>query len=64
MVLLPIMYKANKIKFINGILYHLQSQGSVEAFNKYIRSALMSAKDHQKEEFDLDEKVSDFFLKY
>ena len=61
MILLPIIYKANKIKFIHGWPYHPQSQGSVEAFNKYIQNALISAKDHQKYEFDLDEAVSDFY---
>ena len=53
MILLPIIYKANKIKFIHGRPYHPQSQGSIEAFNKYIQNALISAKDHQKDEFDL-----------
>ena len=35
MILLPIIYNANKIKFIHGRPYHAQSQGSVEAFNIY-----------------------------
>ena len=60
MILLPIIYKVNKIKFIHERPYHPQSQGSVEAFNKYIQNALISAKDHQKDEFDLDEAVNDF----
>ena len=60
MILLPIIHKANKIKFIHGRPYNPQSQGSVEAFNKYIQNALISAEDHQKDEFDLDEAVSDF----
>ena len=64
MILLPIIYKANKIKFIHGRPYHPQSQGSVEVFNKYIQNALISAKDHQKGEFDLDEAVSDFLQYY
>ena len=64
MILLPILYKANKIKFIHGRPYHPQSQGSVEAFNKYIQNALISAKDHQKGEFDIDEAVSDFLQYY
>ena len=34
MILLLIIYKANKIKFIQGRSYHPQSQGSVEPFNK------------------------------
>ena len=51
-----------KIKFINAKPYHTQSQGSVEALNKYIQNALISAKDHKKEEFDLDEAVSDAIL--
>ena len=50
-----------KIKFIHGRPYHPQSQGSVETFN--IQNALIIAKDHQKEEFELDEAVS-VFLKY
>ena len=49
MILLPIIYKANKIKFIHGRPYHPQDQGSVEAFNKYIQNSLISAKDHQKD---------------
>ena len=60
MILLPIIYKANKIKIIHGRPYHPQSQGSVEAFNKYIQNALINAKDRQKDEFDLDETPSDF----
>ena len=39
-----------------------QSQGSVEAFNKYIQNALISAKNHQKDEYDLDEAVSNAIL--
>ena len=34
MILLPIIYKANTIKFIHRRPYHTQSQGSVEEFNK------------------------------
>ena len=64
MILLPIIYKENKIKFIHGRSYHPQSQGSVEAFIKYIQNALISAKDHQKDEFDLDKTVSDFLQYY
>ena len=60
MILFPIIYKANKIKFIHGRPYHPQNQGSVEAFNKYTQNALISAKDHQKDEFDLDEAISNF----
>ena len=63
MILLPIIYKANKIKFINRRHYHPQSQRSVEAFNNYT-DALICAKGHQKEEFDLDGTVSDFLLYY
>ena len=58
MILFPIIYKANKIKFIQGRPYHPQSQGSVEAFNKYIQNAFISSKDRQKEVFDLSEAVS------
>ena len=57
-------FKANKIKYIHGRPYHPQSQGSVEAFNKYIQNALISAKDHQKDEFDLDEAVSNLLQYY
>ena len=64
MILLRIIYRANKVKSIHGRPYHPQSQGSVEAFSKYIQNALISAKDHQKEEFDLDEAVSDFLQYY
>ena len=35
MIILPIIFKANKIKFIHGRPYHPKSKGSVEAFNKY-----------------------------
>ena len=59
MILLLIICKAKKI--INRRPHHSQSRGSVEAFNKYIQNALISGKDHQKDEFDLDEAVSDFF---
>ena len=52
-----------KMKFINGRPYHLQIQGSVDTYNKYIRNALISAKDHKKEEFAIDATVIDF-LKY
>ena len=60
MILLPIIYKANKLKFINEKPYHPQSQRSVEVFDKYIQNAIISVNDHQKEEFDLDEAVSYF----
>ena len=60
LILLPIIYKANKIKFIHRRPNHPQSQGLVEALNKYIMNAVNSAKDHQKEEFDLDDSVSNF----
>ena len=43
----------NNIKFIHGRPYYPQSQGSVEAFNKYIQNALISAKDHNKDKFNL-----------
>ena len=64
MKLLQIIYKANKIKFIHGRPYHLQSQGSVEALYKYIQNSLISAKDHQKDEIDLNETVNDFLQYY
>ena len=64
MILLPIIYIANKIKFIHRRPYHPQRQGSVEAFNKWIENELISAKDHQKDEFDLGEAVSDFLQYY
>ena len=57
MILLPIIYKVNKIKFIHERPYHFRSQGSVKEFYKYIQNDLISAKDHKKEEFDLDEAV-------
>ena len=60
MILLKVIYKANKIKFMNWRPYHPQSQGYGEAFNKYLQNAFISVKDNQKEEFDLDESVSDF----
>ena len=50
-----------QIKSVHGRPYYPQSQGSVEAFNKYTQNALISVKDHQKEEFDLDGTVIDFF---
>ena len=64
--LLMILYQLfiKQIKFIHGRPYHPQSQGSVEAFNKYIQNTLISAKDHQKEEFDLDGTVIDFLQYY
>ena len=60
MILLSIIYKAKKIKFIHGRPYLPQSQGSIEEFNKYIQNSHISINDDQKEEFDLDEAVSNF----
>ena len=54
----------NNIKFIHGRPYHLQSQGSVEAFNKYIQNGLISAKDHNKDKFNLEEVLPNFFIYY
>ena len=54
----------NNIKFINGRPYHPQSQGSVETFNKYIQNALISAKDHNKYKFNLEEVLQDFLIYY
>ena len=54
----------NNIKFIHGRPYHPQSQGSVEAFNKYNQNALISAKDHNKDKFNLEEVLQDFLIYY
>ena len=52
----------NNIKFIHGRPHHPQSQGSVEAFNKYIQNALINAKDHNKDKFNLEEVLQDFLF--
>ena len=57
------IYKKN-IKFIHGRSYHPQSQGSVEAFNKYIQNALISANDQNKDQFNLEEVLQDFLIYY
>ena len=54
----------NNIKFIHGRPYHPQIQVSVEAFIKYIQSALISAKDHNKVKFNLEEVLQDLFIYY
>ena len=41
-----------------------QRQGKIETFNKYIQNELISAKDNQKGEFNLDEAVGDFLQYY
>ena len=61
MIILLIIYKVIELKFINGRPYHPQSQGSVDAFNNNIKNVQISAKDHQRGEFDLDGTVNDFF---
>ena len=49
-------------QFIKGRPYHPQSKGSFKAFNKYIQNALISAKDHIKDKFNLEEILQDFYL--
>ena len=58
------IYKKNKINFINGRPYHPQSQGSVETFSKYIQNALISAKNHNKDKFNIWEVLQDFLIYY
>ena len=58
------IYQKTTKKFIHGRPYHPQSQGSVEAFNKYIQNALISAKDHNKDKFNLEEVLQDFLIYY
>ena len=43
----------NNIKFIHRRPYHSQSQWSVETIIKYTQNALICAKDHNKDEFNL-----------
>ena len=58
------LFIKNNIKFIHGRPYYPQSQGSVDAFNKYIQNVLISAKDHNKDKFNLEEVLQDFLIYY
>ena len=39
-------------------------QGVVEIFNRIVQNFLTSAKDHQKERYNLEESINDFQLYY
>ena len=49
---------------IYGVPYNPQHQGSVEAFNRTVQNFLTSAKDHQKDRYNLEESINDFLIYY
>ena len=52
------------IAWIYGVPYNPQHQGAVEAFNKTVQNFLTSAKDHQKDRYNLEEFINDFLIYY
>ena len=49
---------------IYGVPYNPQHQGAVEAFNRTVQNFLTSAKDHQKDRYNLEESINDFLIYY
>ena len=52
------------IYFVNITLGYLQSQDAIEAFNKTVQNFLILAKDAQKDKFNLEHSIADFFMYY
>ena len=49
---------------IYGEHYNPQHQGAVEAFNRTVQNFLTSAKDRQKNRYNLEESINDFLIYY
>ena len=49
---------------IYRVSYNPQHQGAVEAFNRTVQNFLTSAKDHQKDRYNLEESINDFLIYY
>ena len=45
------------VKLINGRPYHSQSQGSVESFNRYLKSKILEMFLEKKEDFNLQNAI-------
>ena len=52
------------VRHIFGSPYHLQLQGSVEAYNRTIQDFLVSAKDAMGKKFDLKDAINEFLVYY
>ena len=54
-------WEGKGIYFVNGTPGHPQSQEAIEAFNKTVQNFLILAKDSQKDKFNLEHSIADFF---
>ena len=54
----------NNIQYVRGSLYNQKRQGAVESLNRTIQNILYLAKDMQGSEFELNDPVYDFIIKY
>ena len=54
-------WEGKGIYFVNLTPGHPQSQGAIEAFNKTVQNFLILAKDAQKDKFNLEHSIADFF---
>ena len=57
-------WEGKGINFVNGTPGHPHSQGAIKAFNKTVHYFLILAKDAQKDKFNLEHSIADFFLHY
>ena len=54
-------WEGKGIYFVNITPGHPQSQGAIEAFNKTVQNAHILAKAAQKDKFNLEHSIADFF---
>ena len=55
----------NRKVLLESMEYHITNyQGLVEIFNRIVQIFLTSAKDHQKERYNLDDSINDFQIYY
>ena len=56
--------KIKNIERVFGVPNNPQHQGAVEECNQTIQNFLISAKDHQQKQYNLEDSISDFLIYY
>ena len=63
-MLIKSYWEGKGINFVNRTPGYPQSQGAIEAFNKTVQNFLILAKNAQKDKFNLEHSIADFFMYY